>query len=213
MKKSTNLLLALAGIIVLSIGLYYSFTKHPMKTLPYFGEKVPGKNGDSTYHSIADFSLLDQEGKTITQKDLDGKIYVADYFFANCKSICPKMSTQLERVQARFRNEPGFMILSHTVDPLRDTVAAMARYASMHGADPKKWLFLTGDKKQLYDLARNSYLAVASKGNGGPEDFVHTEKFALIDREKHLRGIYDGTDSLDVNRLMTDVDQLLMSYK
>ncbi len=206
-------MLVVAGILVLGLGGYYSMIKRAMKTLPYFGEREAGKNGDTTYHSVAAFSLLDQEGKTITQKDLAGKIYVADYFFANCKSICPKMSTQLERVQARFKNEPGFMILSHTVDPVRDTVAAMARYASMHGADPRKWLFLTGDKKQLYDLARYSYLAVATVGTGGPEDFIHTEKFALIDQEKHLRGIYDGTDSLDVNRMMTDVEQLLMSYK
>jgi protein SCO1/2 len=213
MKKSTNLILLLAGMILLCMGIYFSFFKHAAKTLPYFGDKTAAKNGDTVYHSVSDFLLQDQRGRTITQKDLSGKIYVADYFFANCKTICPKMSTQLERVQERFKNEPAFMILSHTVDPQRDTVAAMARYASMHGADPNKWLFLTGDKKQLYDLARHSYMAVATVGDGGPNDFVHTEQFALVDKEKHLRGFYDGTDSVEINRLIMDVEQLLLSYK
>ncbi|HEV7232233.1 MAG TPA: SCO family protein [Bacteroidia bacterium] len=212
MKQSTNVILILAGILVLGAGVYLSFTKHPSRTLPYFGEKTVTAKGDTSYHTVSDFSLISQEGKTITQKNLEGKIYVADYFFANCKTICPKMSNQLERVQARFKNEPSFVIVSHTVDPSRDTVDALAAYARLHGADPQKWIFLTGDKKQLYELARHSYLAVATKGDGGPDDFVHTEQFALVDKEKHLRGFYDGTDSLEVNRLMTDIDQLLMSY-
>jgi protein SCO1/2 len=213
MNKQTNILLILAGIVVLSIGIYFSFIRKPAKTLPYFGEKTIGAKGDSLIHSVMDFSLINQEGKTITQKDLQGKIYVADYFFANCKSICPKMSTQLERVQQRFKNQSDFMILSHSVDPLRDSVAALAKYAQLHGADSKKWYFLTGDKKQLYDLARHSYLVVATQGDGGADDFVHTEQFALIDKEKHIRGFYDGTDSLAVNRLMVDIDQLILSYK
>ena len=226
MKRSSNILLILAGLVMLSAGIYYSFHKTAYKTLPYYGERtLAAQHGESTasgndkhrldtvYHTIADFALLDQQGHTITQKDIAGKIYVADYFFANCKSICPKMSNQLERVQARFKNEPAFCILSHTVDPMRDTVAAMATYAKLHGADPGKWFFLTGDKKELYDLARNSYLAVASKGDGGPEDFIHTEQFALVDKSRHIRGFYDGTDSVEVNRLMADVEQLLLSYK
>jgi protein SCO1/2 len=213
MKKSTNFILLIAGVLVLGTGIYFSFIKRAVKTLPYYGDRVAGANGDTTYHTVANFSFLNQEGKTITQQDLAGKVYVADYFFANCKSICPKMSSQLERVQAHFKNEPDFMILSHSVDPARDTVAALERYASMHQADPKKWFFLTGDKKQLYDLARHSYLVTATEGNGGPDDFVHTEQVALVDKEKHLRGFYDGTDSAAVNRMMTDVEQLLLSYK
>jgi protein SCO1/2 len=213
MKKQTNIILVLAGVIALSLGVYYSFIKKPAKTLPYFGDKTTGIKGDTLFHSVMDFSLINQEGKTITQKDLQGKIYVADYFFANCKSICPKMSTQLERVQEHFKNEPSFMILSHSVDPLRDSAAALMKYAQMHGADPKKWFFLTGDKKQLYDLARHSYLVTATEGNGGADDFVHTEQFALIDKEKHIRGFYDGTDPEAVNRMMVDIEQLLLSYK
>ena len=123
------------------------------------------------------------------------------------------MSTQLERVQARFKTETSVMILSHTVDPTRDSILALNRYATLHGADPKKWHFLTGDKKQLYDLARHSYLVTATDGNGGAEDFVHTEQFALVDKEKHIRGFYDGTDSVEVNRLIVDIEQLLLSYK
>jgi len=213
MKKQTNLILVLAGVLALSIGIYFSFVKRPAKTLPYYGDKTIGPKGDTVFHAVMDFSLLNQEGKTITQKDLQGKIYVADYFFANCKSICPKMSTQLERVQERFKNEPSFLILSHSVDPLRDSVSALKQYAQLHGADSRKWFFLTGDKKQLYDLARHSYLVTATQGNGGADDFVHTEQFALIDKEKHIRGFYDGTDPEAVNRMMVDIDQLLLSYK
>jgi cytochrome oxidase Cu insertion factor (SCO1/SenC/PrrC family) len=156
MKKSSNILLVVAGLLMLGAGIYYSFHRQAYKTLPYYGEKTlaakagPGTDTgperhrlDTVYHTIADFSLLDQQGHTITQKEVDGKIYVADYFFANCKSICPKMSSQLERVQARFKDEPSFCILSHTVDPQRDTVAAMAVYAKLHGADPKKWFFMS----------------------------------------------------------------------
>lgn len=213
MNKSTNLILAIAGVLVLGIGIYFAGTKRALHTLPYIGEKTASASGDTVYHTVSDFSLINQDGKTITQKDLAGKIYVADYFFANCKSICPKISSQLERVQKHFASESGVMILSHTVDPKRDTVEALAVYARLHEADSKKWMFLTGDKKQLYDLARHSYLVTASEGNGGPEDFVHTEQVALIDREKHIRGCYDGTDSMAVNHLITDMEQLLLSYK
>jgi protein SCO1/2 len=212
MKKSTNLLLLCAGLVLLCAGIYFSLSRQALKTLPYYGDKMPGANGDTTYHTVGPFSLTNQLGHTVTNKDLKGKIYVADYFFANCKSICPKMSSQLERVQARFKNEPDLMILSHTVDPARDTVAALERYATMHQADPLKWFFLTGDKKQLYDLARHSYLVTATEGNGGPDDFVHTEQVALVDKEMHLRGFYDGTDSTAVNRMITDIEQLLLSY-
>ncbi|HXC05887.1 MAG TPA: SCO family protein [Bacteroidia bacterium] len=213
MKKSTNVLLLIAGLLVLGTGMYFALSRQAVRTLPFYGDKVAGPKGDTTYHTVGPFSLINQLGKTITEKDLDGKIYVADYFFANCRSICPKMSSQLERVQTRFKNEPDFMILSHTVDPARDTVAALERYASMHQADPQKWFFLTGDKKQLYDLARHSYLVTATEGNGGAEDFVHTEQFALVDKEKHLRGFYDGTDSAKVSQLISDVEQLLLSYR
>ncbi|MFI5149900.1 MAG: SCO family protein [Bacteroidia bacterium] len=212
MKKSTNVALLFAALIMLGAGVYVAFSKKALITLPYYGDKVADARGDTVYHTVGTFTLTNQLGKVITDKDLKGKIYVADYFFANCRSICPKMSSQLERVQARFKNEPDFMILSHTVDPARDTVAALERYAGMHGADPKKWFFLTGDKKQLYDLARHSYLVTATEGNGGAEDFVHTEQFALVDKEKHLRGFYDGTDSAKVTQLIRDAEQLLLSY-
>ncbi len=213
MKKQTNILLIFAGLIALSIGIYFSFIKRPAKTLPYYGDKIAETGGDTIFHTVMDFSLINQEGKTITQKDLKGKIYVADYFFANCKNICPKMSTQLERVQERFKNDPTVMIVSHSVDPLRDSVESLAKYAQLHGADPHKWFFLTGDKKQLYNLARHSYLVTATEGNGGSDDFVHTEQFALIDKEKHIRGFYDGTDPEAVSRLMVDIEQLVLSYK
>jgi protein SCO1/2 len=213
MNKSTNLILVVAGVIVLAVGIYFASFKHALHALPFIGEKTVNAKGDTLFHTVSDFSLTCQTGKTITQKDLEGKIYVADYFFANCKSICPKISKQLERVQKHFADEPSVMIVSHTVDPKRDTVEALVAYAKLHDANPEKWLFLTGDKKQLYDLARHSYLVTASEGNGGDQDFVHTEQVALIDKEKRIRGCYDGTDSLAVGRLIVDIEQLLLSYK
>ncbi len=182
--------------------------------LPYFGEKELAPNGkDTIYHSIPDFKLINQDGKTITGKDLDGKIYVADYFFTTCKSICPKMTTELLRVQEKFAYTNGLVhILSHTVDPEHDFVPVLKTYSEMVHADTKKWDFVTGDKKQLYDLARNGYLVNAMEGDGGKDDFIHSELLVLVDKEKHIRGIYDGTNIKSVNDLLDDIKVLIAEY-
>jgi protein SCO1/2 len=184
----------------------------PLRTLPYFGKKRHQAAGDTNYHAVKAFSFINQYNETVTQQNVSGKIYVTDFFFTTCQSICPVMSTQLERVYKEFYNNNDVMILSHTVNPEEDSVAVLLRYADQHKVNNKQWLFLTGDKKQLYDLARQGYLLNAEEGNGGAEDFIHTQNFALVDREKHLRGFYDGTDSIEVTRLINDMHLLLDEY-
>jgi len=173
----------------------------------FFGEeKLPilGTNG----HMIGGFTFTNQEGKTITNKDVEGKVYVAEYFFTTCTGICPKMNANMVKVYAAYKNEPRFRILSHTVDPETDSIPVLKQYAEEHGADPSNWWFLTGTKKELYKLARAGYL-VDDGTNAGDEDFVHTQWFALVDGEGRVRGLYEGTKPKDVQKLITDIGRLL----
>jgi protein SCO1 len=160
-------------------------------------------------HRIKDFGLIDQHGDSLTLADTEGKIIVADFFFTTCPTICPKMSMQMARVQEEFKDEPRLLLLSHSVTPETDTPEVLAEYAQRHGADPDRWRFLTGDRAQIYDLSRTSYFAALDEGDGGPDDFVHTENFVLVDSQRRLRGFYDGTDEKDVGRLIKDLRKLL----
>lgn len=183
--------------------------EEPLRYLPIYG---PTDENNKSNHKVGDFSLTSQEGKVITQKDFDDKIYVADFFFTTCHNICPIMSGQMERVYDKYKDNSTVMFLSHSVNPEFDSVPVLAKYAAAHHAAASKWIFVTGDKKQIYDLARNSYLVTATEGDGGPDDFVHTQNFALVDKDKRIRGYYDGTDSTDVSKLMLDMDLLLQEY-
>ena len=199
---------ALSTII---LTLFYSALK-PKKTLPIYNPSMVNPElVDSTiqyiskYHSIADFSFTNQNGKTITQKEYEGKIYVADFFFTTCGSICPKMTTNLVEVQKAIINNPKVMLLSHTVFPETDSVSVLKKYAIKNGVIDSKWNLVTGDKKQIYSLARKSYLAVKL---GKPEelyDMVHTENFVLVDSKRRVRGFYDGTKKEDIARLIEDI--------
>lgn len=184
----------------------------PIRSLPFYGPKQALMLNDTMYHRVGDFKFINQDGKEITSEFTKDKIYVTDYFFTTCKSICPIMSNRLKTVYETFRNEPSVLILSHTVDPETDTPEQLKNYANQHGVNDKRWQFLTGSKPELYALARKSYLLNAEEGNGGEEDFIHTQNFALIDKEKHIRGFYDGTDSLDVERLKADIKLLIQAY-
>ncbi|MES2593600.1 MAG: SCO family protein [Bacteroidota bacterium] len=213
MKRKIIILLFLLSFpsvlyVVLTTG------KHNFVHLPFYGEKELAANGkDTIYHAIPPFKLVNQDGDTITDKNYEGKIYVADYFFTTCKSICPKMTTELLRVQEKFAYTNGLVqILSHTVNPEDDSIPVLKAYADMVHADTKMWNFVTGDKKHLYDLARNGYLLNAMEGDGGPDDFIHSELFILVDKEKHLRGIYDGTKIDEVNHLIDDLKVLMAEY-
>lgn len=174
---------------------------------PILGEKrLNGK--DTMYHTIADFSFVNQFGDTITQKNTEGKYYVANFFFATCQSICPRMNSQMERVQNAYLADPEILFLSHTVNPLHDTVEVLAQYGSKYGAVKNKWHLLTGDKKAIYDLGKKSYLINAVEDDGTEEGFIHSEYLLLIDKQKRMRGLYDGTDSIQVNKLIEDIKLL-----
>lgn len=197
------------------IGFYfYSKKEHkPIRTLAYFGPKTYGKVKDTTYHTIPPFFFINQFNQKLTENEVKGKVYVTDFFFTTCKSICPIMSTELERVYNQFKTRNDFLIVSHTVDPETDSVPQLMEYAKLHGVNDGKWLFVTGEKKHLYEIARKGYLLNAEQGDGGEEDFIHTQNFALIDKERHIRGFYDGTDSIEINRLMVDLKCLFDEYE
>ncbi|MFI1744881.1 SCO family protein [Thalassobellus sediminis] len=165
------------------------------------------------YHKIADFSLTNQNGKIITQNDYKNKIYVADFFFTTCQTICPIMTDHMADVQKAILNDDEVMLLSHSVTPKIDSVAQLKRYAIKKGVNDKKWNLVTGDKKQIYELARKSYLAVKTLGDGGPFDMVHTENFMLIDKKRQIRGFYDGTNTEDIEKLLEDIKILKEEYR
>jgi len=192
----------------------------PKKRLPiYQPNMVNVELVDSTlqhvkkYHRIADFSLINQNGDTITQENYRDKIYVADFFFTTCPTICPIMTANLVEVQAALVNDPEVLLLSHSVTPEIDTVAQLKKYAIEKGVNDAKWNLVTGDKKQIYELARKSYLAVQEDGDGGPFDMIHTENFILVDKQRRIRGFYDGTKEEEMDRLLSDIEILKNSQE
>ncbi|EZH71865.1 photosynthetic protein synthase II [Aquimarina atlantica] len=207
--KFFAIVLFVLSVIIISI--IYSILK-PNRVLPvYEPDMVNTKLVDSTvqyirkYHKIPDFKLTNQNGEEVTQKNYEDKIYVADFFFTTCQTICPIMTGHMKEVQERLRDDGDVLLLSHSVTPTIDSVARLKKYAIEKGVDDAKWNLVTGDKKQIYDLARKSYLAAKSDGDGGPYDMVHTENFILVDKKKRIRGFYDGTNPEDIDRLIEDI--------
>ena len=164
------------------------------------------------YHKISDFSLTNQNGKTITQEYYDNQIYIADFFFTTCPSICPIMTENMFQIQEKTM-EDNVLLVSYSVTPEIDSVAQLKKYALEKGVNDNKWNLLTGDKKQIYDLARKSYLVAKNDGDGGKYDMIHTENFVLIDKEKRIRGFYDGTNKEEMVKLLNDYKILENSYK
>lgn len=196
------------------ITLFYQALK-PKKSLQVFNPSdVNPELVDSTvqhvgkFHTIADFAFVNQNGKTVTQKDYAGKIYVADFFFTTCGSICPKMTSNLVVVQKAILNNPKVMLLSHTVTPEIDSVPVLKAYAQRNGVDDRKWNLVTGDKKKIYEMARKSYLAVKLGKPSELYDMVHTENFVLVDAKRRVRGFYDGTNPKEIDRLIADINWL-----
>ena len=199
---------------IIVISLFYTALK-PKKSLPIFNPSdVNPELVDSTvqyiskYHTIANFSFTNQNGRTITQKDYEGKIYVADFFFTTCKSICPKMTTNLVDVQKAFLDNPKVKLLSFSVMPDVDNVSVLKEYAKINGVVDSKWNLVTGDKKAIYTMARKSYLAVKQGNPDEQYDMVHTENFVLVDSKKRVRGFYDGTNKEEIQRLIEDIKWL-----
>jgi protein SCO1/2 len=188
--------------VLLFVGFYYGLTHF----VPGFADvKLP------VLSYVQSFSFSNQEGKQITQKDVAGKVYVAEYFFTTCRGICPKMNVNMKKVSADFANEPDFRILSYTVDPETDSVARMKKYADSLGANPAKWWFLTGRKDSLYHLARGSYLLDDPKNNETNIDdqFIHTQFLALVDKSGRVRKIYDSLKKDELDEMEKDIDALL----
>ena len=215
LRKYRWFFIILISLSIVIIALFY-FALKPKKTLPIFNPSdVNPELVDTTvqyvrkYHTVSDFLFINQNGDTITQKNYEGKIYVADFFFTTCGSICPKMTTNMIDIQTAFINNPKVLLLSHTVFPEIDSVSVLKAYAKKNGVIDTKWNLVTGDKKEIYSMARKSYLAVKL---GKPEelyDMVHTENFILIDAKRQIRGFYDGTDKKEIQRLIEDIHFLI----
>lgn len=204
---------------IITISLFYNVLK-PGKTLRVYNPAdVNPELVDSTVqyiareHKISDFSFINQNGKKITQKDYEGKIYVADFFFTTCGSICPIMTTNMVDVQKAFLHNPKVMILSHTVTPEIDSIPVLKKYALEKGVVDSKWNLVTGDKKDIYSMARKSYLAVKLGKPNELYDMVHTENFVLVDAERRVRGFYDGTKKEEIKRLIDDINWLIKNDK
>ena len=207
-------LIVSAGILAL----FYNALK-PQKYLPiYQHSMVNYELVDSTlqhvkkFHKIAPFNLTNQNGETITEQDYQDKIYVADFFFTTCPTICPKMTANMGQLQNEFLEDSQVKFLSYSVTPQIDSVQQLKKYAVEKGVNDSKWNLVTGDKKIIYSLARKSYLAVKEDGDGGPFDMIHTENFILVDPEKRIRGFYDGTDLESMQTLITDISILKEEY-
>ena len=207
-------------ILIFSAAAVYMFyvILKPVEVLPiYQPAEVNEKLVDSSiihvakYHKISDFKLTNQNGKEITQANYKDKIYVADFFFTTCQDICPVMTKNMYQLQKELKNDNQILLLSHTVIPEVDTVEQLKKYAIENNVDDSKWNLVTGDKKQIYELARKSYLAVEDS-NYSQYDMIHTENFMLIDKERQIRGFYDGTNSEEINRLLKDIEILKQSY-
>jgi protein SCO1/2 len=157
-------------------------------------------------HTIAPFSFINQNGKTITNKNVEGRIYVANFFFTNCTSICPKMMNNLKKVQQAFSNNKDVLILSHSVLPETDSISRLAAYANKFGISSRQWWLLTGNKDQIYKLARKSYFADEEIGyNKNSTEFLHTENCILVDKKERIRGVYNGTLELEMNKLIEHI--------
>jgi protein SCO1/2 len=188
--------------VILFLGFYIVITR----VVPGFG-----KISYPVLSYVKPFSFIDQDGRVITNKDVAGKVYVAEYFFTTCKGICPKLNTNLKLVYEKYKNEPGFLILSHSVDPVTDSVGRLKKYADSLGINSQHWIFLTGDKDSLYLAARESYLLDDPKNNLTPidEQFIHTQFFALVDKSGQVRKIVDGLEKDELKQLDKAIDQLL----
>lgn len=214
-KRNKTFIGVFIGFAIVFLTISYSLLK-PQKKLPiYSPSMVNPEMVDSTvqhiskYHTIADFSFTNQNGKNISQKDYDGKIYVADFFFTTCPTICPIMQDNMVEIQNAFKDVSDVMLLSHTVMPHIDSVPVLKKYALEKGVMNSKWNLVTGDKKDIFYIARKSYLAVKTENEGELYDMVHTENFILVDKKRRVRGFYDGTNKEEIIRLIGDINFLL----
>ncbi|WP_053404129.1 SCO family protein [Persicobacter sp. CCB-QB2] len=190
------------------------------KELPILGPRTTVENivdgqsqTDTLYHKIGDFAFYNQDSVLLTNKDFEGKIYVADFFFTTCPTICPIMKTQMVRVYEEFKDEAQVKILSHTIDPEHDDVALLHKFAGQLGVEAPKWNFVTGEKSEIYRIGQESYMVSALEDPEAPGGFIHSGAFILVDQKGHIRGLYDGTKADQVDRLIRDIPKLMASTK
>jgi protein SCO1/2 len=214
LNRFKTLLIVLFFLSIVIVSLFY-FVLNPKKALPIYTPSIVNPElVDTTVqhiannHFIADFAFTNQNGKTITQKDYEGKIYVADFFFTTCPTICPMMTDNMVWLQEKIKNNPKVLLLSHSVTPDIDSVPVLKAYAQRKGVLDSKWNLVTGDKKDIYYIARKSYLAVKTGKPSELYDMVHTENFVLVDEKRRVRGFYDGTKREEVEKLLTDINFL-----
>jgi protein SCO1/2 len=203
-------------LIIPILFLAATFTSCQDKKLPYIGEPdvvkktVEGKEVEETiYPTIPDFSFQNQNGETITGKSFDGKIYVADFFFTTCPTICPPMKKNLLKVYKTYQNNPQVGILSHTIDPEHDSVAVLKKYANDLGVKGNMWQFVTGDRDKIYEIGEKHYMVSAREDSTEAGGYIHSGHFILIDKNKHIRGMYDGTTDEGTEQLIADIEVLL----
>lgn len=213
-KKSKSTLIFLFFFTLIFVPILYYLVK-PKSQLPVFNpvDVNPRLVDDavrniSRDHRISDFHLINQNGDSISKSDFEGKIYVADFFFTRCQTICPVMAVNMSELQAYYKEDDDLKFLSHSVTPDIDSVPVLKAYATKNGAIDGKWDITTGKKKHIYELARKSYFAVLDEGDGGDQDFIHTEQFVLIDKKNQIRGFYDGTDAEEIDRIIKDIEIL-----
>ncbi|MDB4595136.1 SCO family protein [Flavobacteriaceae bacterium] len=197
----------------------FYYVNKPIETLPIYSPSMVSKElveeniqFIKKYHKIKDFSMKNQNGETITQEFYNDKIYVADFFFTTCPTICPIMTENMGYVQEKIKNDSDVLLLSFSVTPEIDSVEQLKKYALEKNVIDSKWNLVTGNKKDIYNLARTSYLVAKTNGDGGKYDMIHTENFVLVDKEKRIRGFYDGTNSKEMDQLLNDIKILKNSY-
>lgn len=192
---------------IMMLTLATSCKKSAQEELPIFGERII-EGPDTIYHTIGSFSFVNQDSMIVSNETFRDKIYVADFFFTSCRTICPKMKTQMLRVYHSIQDMPDVLLLSHTIDPEYDTVALLRDYAERLGVESNKWHFVTGDKEAIYDIAQESYFATAMEDSSEPDGFIHSGAFLLVDKKGRIRGKYDGTIPGEADRLVADIQKL-----
>lgn len=208
-KKHTTFLLSiiLIAVPVLAFAVV-TMLQNKYKKLPVYNSSLNMNKEDKTPHFIQPFNLINQDGKSFSNADVNDKIYIADFFFTSCTSVCPKMTANLKLLEDAFKNDAHVEIISFTVDPETDTAPRLKWYANHFNINKNKWNLLTGDKKEIYKLARESFYVSAGDGDGGPDDFIHSDKLILVDTRKQIRGYYTGTDKSSVEQLIHDIKKL-----
>ena len=218
LKRYSPLIIIMTSLSIIVLTSFYYILK-PKVTLPIFSPNMVSSelveesiHHVKKYHKISNFSLTNQNGETVTEENYHNKIYVADFFFTTCPSIFPIMTENMFYIQEKTINK-DILLVSYSVTPEIDSVAQLKKYAIEKGVDDSRWNLLTGEKKDIYELARKSYLVAKNNGDGGKYDMIHTENFVLIDKEKRIRGFYDGTNKEEMDKLLNDIQILEKSYK